>query len=143
MFENDDIVIMLVEDDPGHAEIIKRNFKSQKFTNKIIHLKDGQEVLEYLFSEEKEKPNIIFLDLRLPKIEGIEVLRRIKNEQNLKQIPVVMLSTSENESDIKRAYENNANSYVVKPVEFEQMKIMLDNIANYWVNVNKYVLDKY
>lgn len=150
MLDNDSLIIMLIEDDPGHAEIIRRNFKAAKVMNKIIHLKDGQAALDYLFNigeysnpKENPKPNVIFTDLRLPKVEGLEVLRRVKADEHLRRIPVIILSTSESDTDIKIAYQNYANSYIVKPVDFDKMKIMLETIATYWVRWNNYPLDNF
>ena len=135
--------ILLIEDDPGHAKLIINNLKNFSPINKIIHVSDGEEALNYLFnknnSTEKENtiyPNIILLDLRLPKIDGLEVLRIIKEDKVLYKIPVIVLSTSDMENDIKKAYEYNANSYLVKPINFNKFMELLKDLSIYWLSWN-------
>ena len=138
------IVILLVEDDPAHAEIVKRNFKASRIVNQMIHVSDGQEALDYLYRREgfsqpdmSPRPGLVLLDLRLPKVDGLEVLKIIKNDPDLKSIPVVILTTSDAETDIARAYDNRANSYLVKPVDFQQFSKLLETIGCYWLAWNR------
>ena len=142
--EGEPIVVLLVEDDPAHAEIVKRNFESSRIANHLIHLSDGQEALDYLygcgaFSDPavSPRPGIVLLDLRLPKIDGLQVLKTIKEDPLLEKIPVVILTTSSAESDIVRAYEYHANSYLVKPVDFTKFVELMDALGYYWLVWNK------
>jgi CheY-like chemotaxis protein len=134
------IVILLVEDDPAHAEIVRRNFESFRVANRLMHVRDGQAALDYLYRhgdysnpERAPRPGLILLDLRLPKVDGIEVLRTLKSDAGLSPIPVVVLTTSAAETDLVRAYENHANSYLVKPVEFPQFVQMMEALGYYWL----------
>jgi CheY-like chemotaxis protein len=136
--------ILLVEDNTDHAELVKRSFKECEIPNEIIHTKDGEEALNYLneklinkTSESFPLPNLILLDLRLPKIDGVNVLTSIKSNKNLKQIPVVVLTTSESPYDIEKSYSNNANSYLVKPSDYPNYKKMINTLAYYWLELNK------
>ena len=138
------IVILLVEDDPAHAEIVKRNFKASRIVNQMIHVSDGQEALDYLYRREgfsqpdmSPRPGLVLLDLRLPKVDGLEVLKIIKNDPDLKNIPVVILTTSDAETDVARAYDSSANSYLVKPVDFQQFSKLLETIGYYWLAWNR------
>jgi CheY-like chemotaxis protein len=134
----DPIIIMLVEDNPDHAQLVLRNFKNFKIANKIVHLEDGEAAINYLKdSEHGNKPQIILLDLRLPKIDGLEVLKFIKDNPGLNNIPVVILTTSEAESDIARAYQYHANSYLVKPVDFHKFTELMSTLGYYWICWNK------
>ena len=115
MIKGEPIVILLVEDDPAHAEIVQRNLKDFRVANRIIHVEDGQAALDYLFRrgaysapQSSPRPEIVLLDLRLPKVDGLEVLRQIKEDTDLKRIPTVILTTSNVESDMAQAYSNGA-----------------------------------
>jgi CheY-like chemotaxis protein len=137
------IVILLVEDDPAHAEIVRRNFARSGIANRLFHVSDGQEALDYLYRsgrfterEDTPRPGLILLDLRLPKIDGLEVLRIIKSDPDLNPIPVVILTTSAAESDMVRAYDCHANSYLVKPVDFTQFIELMDILGYYWLVLN-------
>src|SRR5512133_1116090 len=110
------LVILFIEDDPAHAEITMRNFKKNRISNKVIHLWDGQQALDYLFRqgdykdpEKSPLPHLILLDLRLPKVDGLEVLDKIRTSKPLRCIPTVILTTSEAELDITKAYDYNVN----------------------------------
>jgi len=144
MQNGDTVTILLVEDDMGHAEIVLRNFEDSRVANRIVHVTDGQAALDYLFRVDGytdtvvyPMPNMILLDLRLPKVDGLEVLRNIKANEHLRQIPVVVLTTSEGESDRRKAYEYGANSYLVKPVSFEKFSQMLETFCFYWLAWNR------
>jgi CheY-like chemotaxis protein len=139
------IVILLVEDDPAHAEIICRNFADSRLANRLVHVSDGQAALDYLHQREEfcdkdrfPRPNLVLLDLRLPKVDGLEVLRNVKADADLSRIPVVVLTTSAEESDIARAYETHANSYLVKPVDLSQFFKLMETFGYYWVAWNQY-----
>ena len=135
--------ILLVEDNEAHAEIIMRCFEQHRVPNHVTHLKDGQAALDYLFIEGEyedknvDLPHIVFLDLRLPKVDGLEVLKRIKTEKGLNKLPVVILTTSAAEKDAAMAYDYHANSYLVKPMDYEHFKAMLDNVGHYWMTWNQ------
>jgi CheY-like chemotaxis protein len=139
------INILLVEDDPAHAEIVRRNLKDFRVANRIIHVEDGQAALDYLFGqgpfadpESNPRPHLILLDLRLPKVDGLEVLRAIKDNEDMKSIPSVVLTTSSAESDMVKAYDSGAGSYLVKPVDFEKFTKLMDAFGFYWLAWNKY-----
>ncbi len=145
MEQGEPLIILFIEDDPAHAEITIRNFNKNRISNRIIHLWDGQEALDYLFRkgqysdvETYPHPHLILLDLRLPKVDGIEVLEKINMVPNLRCIPTVILTTSEAEIDIAKAYNYNVNSYLVKPLDFNQFSKMIEAFGFYWVVWNKY-----
>lgn len=145
MIRGHPIIILLVEDDLAHAEIVRRNLKDFRVANRIIHVEDGQAALDYLahkgaYAEPQAnpRPHLILLDLRLPKVDGLEVLRRIKEDADLGSIPTVVLTTSSTESDMAMAYENGAGSYLVKPVDFEKFAKLMEAFGFYWLAWNKY-----
>jgi len=140
------ISILLVEDDPAHAEIVLRNLTHlQERVRCIAHLSDGQQALDYLQREGKHRdphdsprPDLVLLDLRLPRVDGFEVLRRMKASEEVCHIPVVVLSTSEAEGDIAAAYETGACSYLVKPAEFEAYIELIRGLGHYWSDLNRF-----
>ena len=145
MITGQPIVILLVEDDPAHAEIVRRNLKDFRVANRIYHVEDGQAALDYLFHQadyadpqSSPQPQLILLDLRLPKVDGLEVLRRIKEDNDLKRIPTVVLTTSDAESDLITAYGNGAGSYLVKPVDFEKFTKLMETFGYYWLAWNRF-----
>jgi len=145
MFEGEPVLILLVEDDPAHAEIVRRNLTDFRVANRIVHVADGQAALDYLFRRNQyadpaasPRPNIILLDLRLPKVDGLEVLRQIKEDDELKRIPIVVLTTSGAESDMVNAYTRGAGSYLVKPVDFDKFTKLMDTFGYYWLAWNKF-----
>jgi CheY-like chemotaxis protein len=136
-------IILLIEDNPDHAELVKRSLSDHRVANKIIHVQDGQTALDYLFrrnafadSETNPLPHLILLDLHLPRIDGLEVLAIIKDSAELQNIPVVILTTSEAEKDIHRAYAHCANSYLIKPIGFEEFNQMIHDLGFYWLGWN-------
>jgi len=138
------IVILLVEDDPAHAEIVRRNFENSLIANRLIHVSDGQEALDYMFRAGRysdpvtaPRPGLILLDLRLPKVDGLEVLKSIKADSDLCRIPVVILTTSSAEYDVVKAYDRHANSYLVKPVDFPQFVALMESLGYYWLAWNQ------
>lgn len=141
----DPLVLLLVEDDAAHAEIALRNFARSRMANQIIHVSDGQQALDYLFHagaytdrQKYPRPHIILLDLRLPKVDGLEVLEQIRRHEELKSIPVVVLTTSAAEIDVTRAYHYNVNSYLVKPLDFTKFANLLETFGFYWLAWNIY-----
>jgi CheY-like chemotaxis protein len=138
------LVLLLVEDNDAHAEMVKRSFEQHKVSNVIFHVDDGQKALDYIFHEgeysDKQKyphPNCILLDLRLPKVDGLEVLRRVKSDENTWKTPVVILTTSSADKDIAQSYEYHANSYVVKPMDFAKFESLMDDLGYYWLAWNQ------
>ncbi len=139
------VVILLVEDDPAHAEIVRRNLEDFRIGNRLVHVTDGQAALDYLYRREEfsdpalsPRPGLILLDLRLPKVEGLEVLKTIKGDPDLGRIPVVILTTSGTETDMVKAYDNHANSYLVKPVDLERFVELMKTLGYYWLAWNSY-----
>lgn len=139
-----DVQIVLVEDNQDDAELTMRSLKNSNFVNEIIWLKDGEEAINYLtgkgeFSSRdiNIKPRLILLDLKLPKLNGMEVLARIKKDENLDKIPVVVMTSSKENRDLEKCYELGANSYVVKPINFTNFMEMTREISMYWVLINQ------
>ena len=137
------IVILLVEDEEAHAEIVRRNFKASRIASRLIHVANGEAALDYLYQRNEfsdpvtsPRPGIILLDLRLPKVDGMEVLQTIKADPKLAAIPVVILSTSHTEMDMAKAYENHVNSYLVKPTNFAQFNQLMETFNFYWLAWN-------
>lgn len=137
------VLVMLIEDNIDHAELVVRTLEDHLISNKVRHFLDGQSALDYLFrrgefseAKETQRPHVILLDLRLPRVDGIDVLKAIKEDTDLKSIPVVVLTTSEAEKDVAKAYHNHANSYLVKPVGFEDFKKLMDDLGFYWLRWN-------
>lgn len=138
------IVVLLVEDEPAHAEIVRRNFVDFCPANRLMHVADGQAALDYLFRraqyrdpERSPRPALVLLDLRLPKVDGLEVLKTIKTDPELCRIPVVILTTSAADADVVKAYDSHANSYLVKPVDFPQFVALMETLGRYWLTWNK------
>ncbi|MHB8091466.1 MAG: response regulator [Syntrophales bacterium] len=137
-------IILLVEDNPDDVALTIRAFKKNQILNKVIVAKDGVEALDYLFGtgvhtgrDMKELPAIILLDLKLPKIDGLEVLKRIRRDERTKLIPVVILTSSAEEKDVLSGYSLGANSYVRKPVEFDQFVEAMRHLGLYWLLWNE------
>jgi len=136
--------ILIVEDNPNDAELLVRTFKKQKLDNQVFIAEDGEEALDFIFcrgkfaSRNSPKPlKIIFLDLKLPKVNGLEVLKEIKSNTTTKRMPVVIITSSREDSDIKTAYELGANSYIVKPVNFSDFIHAVGTTGEYWLQVNE------
>jgi CheY-like chemotaxis protein len=137
------VEILLVEDDPADAELAMRALRKSKLANHITWLKDGADALDFIFrrgdhaGRPDQNPRLILLDLKLPKVDGIEVLKQIKGEERTRLIPVVMVTSSAEARDIERSYELGVNSYVVKPVDFQQFSETVAKAGFYWMLVNK------
>ncbi|HLP20598.1 MAG TPA: response regulator [Chitinophagales bacterium] len=139
-----DIEILLVEDSLSDAEMTIRALKKNNLINSLLHVKDGAEALDFIFATGafasrriENKPKVILLDLKMPKIDGIEVLQKIKSDERTKDIPVVVLTSSNEDPDVKRCYEHGVNSYVVKPVEFEHFHKAVAELGLYWLLINQ------
>ena len=137
------VEVLLVEDNARDAELMIRALKKHNFSNHLIHMKDGAEALDFLFGrgnyegrDIKQRPSVVLLDLKLPKVNGLEVLRAIKEDENLRLLPVVIVTSSTEDPDIKTAYQLGANSYVVKPVEFVSFVNAMSQLGFYWLLVN-------
>lgn len=137
------IEILLVEDNMNDAELAISALQEYHLANKIEHVKDGPEALDFIFCTGKYidricvAPKVILLDLKLPKLNGLEVLKRLKADNKTKRIPVIMLTSSREEPDIERAYDLGANSYIVKPVDFDKFVESLKNVGYYWMLINQ------
>ena len=136
--------ILLVEDEKAHAQLTRRAIRKAGNANRIDVVCDGEEALDYLFNggkyADKSKypcPGLILLDIKLPGIDGIEVLQKVKQHPNLRKIPVIMLTTSEREEDIARSYDYHANSYLTKPVGFKEFEEKIGQIDFYWMILNQ------
>jgi two-component system response regulator len=139
------IEILLVEDNPHDAELTIRTLKKVHLANKLTHVKDGAEALDFIFSRGayagrniNEKPKVILLDIKMPKVDGIEVLRQIKSNPDTKTIPVVIMTSSKEEQDIITSYKLGVNSYVVKPVDFDGFAKAVADLGFYWLITNQY-----
>lgn len=135
--------ILLAEDNPDHAELTKKALKRANVANEILHVQNGEEAIQFLFHEgpyaNREngvKPGLILLDLRMPKVDGLGVLRRIKQDPQLKPIPTVMLTTIEEKAEMEEAYRLGANSYVTKPVQFAEFVEKVKLVGLYWLLTN-------
>ena len=136
--------ILLVEDNPDHAELIRRGFAENSDRVQLTVMPDGEAAVGYLFRrgpwaepDASPRPQLILLDLRLPKLDGFQVLQEVKDSPELCQIPTVILTTSEAEGDMARAYAKHANSYLVKPVDFERFVSLVGDIEGYWLEWNR------
>ena len=143
------LTILLVEDNIPHAELVKRSLEAHQIANRIYHVADGEAALDYLFRRggyadpvTSPRPNMILLDLRLPKLSGLEVLRELRasSDSDLHTVPVVVLTTSTVAQDVTSAYEQHANSYLVKPVDFAQFMQLMHDLGFYWLGWNYYAV---
>ncbi len=138
------VEILLVEDNPNDAELTLRSLRKNNVSNRIHVVRDGAEALEFIFGKGayngrslKEGPKVILLDLKLPKVDGLEVLRQIKNDQQARKVPVVILTSSKEERDIVEGYRLGVNSYIVKPVDFAQFTEAVRQLGLYWILLNQ------
>jgi len=141
--ENSEVEILLVEDDMDDAEMTINAMRKNNLANKMVHMVDGEDALDFLFGAGKFigrdvnlKPRLILLDLKMPKVDGIEVLERIKSNTATKKIPVVILTSSKEDPDVNRCYELGANGYIVKPVEFDSFAKAVSDLGMYWMLLN-------
>ncbi len=138
------MLILLVEDNPDDVELTIRGFKKNNFTNEIVIARDGQEALDFLFGtgqfegrDVTRQPTLVLLDINLPRIGGLEVLRRMRADERTRRVPVVLLTSSKEDSDIKAGYDLGANSYVRKPVDFVQFTEAVRQLNLYWLLLNE------
>ena len=142
--ERSQIEILLVEDNLDDAEMTVHALRKNNLANKLIHMKDGEEALDFLFGtgnfigrDVNLKPSLILLDLKMPKVDGLEVLERVKSNEATKKIPVVILTSSKEDPDVSKCYELGANSYIVKPVEFGSFIKAVSELGMYWMILNQ------
>lgn len=138
------VEILLVEDNPNDAELAIRALKKHNLANRMHHAKDGAEALDFIYGTGAYKdrkngahPKVILLDLKLPKVDGLEVLKRLKSDHGTRSIPVVIVTSSKEEGDMVRSYELGVNSYIVKPVEFEKFMEAVSKMGLYWLLLNE------
>lgn len=138
------VTILLVEDSPDDVELAMRALRKQNLLNDVVHVEDGVEALDFMYGRGRyqdrdlnEQPKLILLDLKLPRLDGLEVLATIKADEKLRHIPIVMLTSSREDPDIKQAYKLGANSYIVKPVDFEQFLAAVSDVGYYWMLINQ------
>ncbi|MEP0365850.1 MAG: response regulator [Cyclobacteriaceae bacterium] len=140
----EEVQVLLVEDSPDDAELTMRSLSSLKLENEFVWVKDGVEAMDFLMGEGKyssrnksNKPKLILLDLKLPKLSGIEVLERIKNDEQLRTIPVVAITSSQEDSDLEACYDLGVNSFVTKPIDYKDFIEATQKVSLYWLLVNK------
>jgi CheY-like chemotaxis protein len=144
MYEPQEVDILLVEDSINDVELTRRALQKPGLTNRLFVVRDGEEALEFVFAKGRyagrdfrTQPKVVLLDLKLPKVDGLQVLREIKSDDRTKSIPVVVVTSSQENSDIKEAYRLGANSYIIKPVDFDAFAKALSELAMYWALLNK------
>ena len=137
-------IILLVEDNPSEVGLTQRAFAKSHVANEMVVAEDGQDALDYLFAagkytgrDVKETPAVVLLDLKLPRVDGLEVLRRIRADECTRRIPVVILTTSREEQDVAQSYDLGANSYIRKPVDFKQFVESVEHLGLYWLVMNE------
>ncbi len=137
------MVILLVEDDQDDIELTQKALTSGNIINELFIVRDGKQAWDYLYNEGEysdkvsaPRPGLILLDIKMPKVDGLEVLKKIKSDKNLLRIPVVMLTTSKRDQDIWESYSNHANSYIEKPVEFDEFIKKIKEVGLYWILTN-------
>jgi len=142
--DQDPVEILLIEDNPDEAQLTIRSLKNHNLANRLMHIDDGEEALEFIFSTGKYEgnklpfnPKVILLDLKLPKVDGLEILRRLKADELTKMFPVVVLTSSKEERDIIESYKLGVNSYIVKPVNFESFSKAVLELGLYWMLLNQ------
>jgi len=137
-------IILLVEDNPSEVGLTQRAFAKSHVANEMVVAEDGQEALDYLFAGGKftgrdisETPALVLLDLKLPRVDGLEVLRRVRADERTRRMPVVILTTSKEEQDVAQSYDLGANSYIRKPVDFKQFEESVERLGQYWLVMNE------
>jgi two-component system response regulator len=131
------VEILLVEDNPDDAALTIRTLKKNHLANRLRHLEDGQEALDFLYDSSNPTPKLILLDLKMPRVDGIEVLRKIKSDPEKRSIPVVVLTSSREDRDIVESYNLGVNGYVVKPVDFDQFVQAVTDLGLFWLILNQ------
>jgi Response regulator containing a CheY-like receiver domain and an HD-GYP domain len=144
------VELLLVEDNVHDAELAIRHLTKNNLANNLYHVKDGEEALEFIFGTGRyasrqgvmQRPRIVLLDIQMPKVNGIEVLQKLKSDPRTRSIPVVILTSSKEDPDIQTCYDLGANSYIVKPVNFEGFAMAIKNLGYYWLLLNQPPVDK-
>ena len=138
------VELLLVEDNLNDAELIIRALRKNNIGNSIAHLKDGEEALDYIFARGKysdrrieDRPKVILLDLKMPKVNGLEVLKAVKSDERTRSIPIIVMTSSKENSDIEESFKLGVNSYVVKPVNFENFSKAAAEVGYYWLLINQ------
>jgi two-component system response regulator len=131
------VEILLVEDNHNDAELAIRALKKNNLANHLLHLEDGAQALDFLFDENNRMPKLILLDLKMPKVDGLEVMRKLKSDERRKVIPVVVLTSSKEETDIVETYKLGVNAYIVKPVDFDQFVKAVAEVGLFWLLLNQ------
>ena len=143
MEEFEQVEILLVEDNPLDAELTTRALQNGGLANKLLWVKDGQEALDFLFRDgeyagrEDSAPRLVLLDLKMPKVDGMEVLKAVKANERTRRIPVVVMTSSQEEKDVAQTYDMGVNSYVVKPVDFNSLAELARQAGYYWLAINR------
>ncbi len=142
--EAETLDILLIEDDENDVQFLKRALRSRDIKNRIRSVADGEEALDYIFHRGQYSdvnlypmPGLVLLDLNIPKLDGVDILRIVKKDSRLKTIPIIVLSTSSQKEDIRNCYKVGVNSYVVKPTDFGEFKRVIGDLANYWLSMNR------
>jgi len=142
--QNDDVDMLLVEDNPTDAELAMLALKERNLANRLVWVKDGAEALDFIFAtgafasrQGKLYPRVILLDLRLPKVDGLEVLRRIKADEHTRRIPVAVLTSSKEDRDVVASYDLGVNSFISKPVDFDEFAKVVSELGFYWLFINR------
>ena len=130
------LTILLADDDDGHATLIRRNLERSCRNARIVPLRDGQDVVDYLFSDRSELPALLLLDIHMPRLDGIETLRRVKGDPGTKIIPVYMLTTTDNPREVERCFELGCNAYLTKPVAYEELVATIQRLCSF-LEVNR------
>jgi two-component system response regulator len=138
------VEVLLVEDNPRDAEMTLRALRKRNFANTIVHVTDGQEALDWLFGtgayvgrDQSHQPKVVLLDLKLPKVDGLEVLRAIRADARTRLVPVVVLTSSQEDRDVVESYKLGVNSYIVKPVDFDNFSAAVAELGHYWLLLNQ------
>ncbi len=144
MNKSDDVEILLVEDNPDDTELTLRALRKNNLANRVVQVKDGAAALDFVFARGEfggrdiaNAPKVVILDLKLPKVDGLEVLKEMKSDPRTRAIPVVILTSSTQEKDLLESYQLGANSYIVKPVDFDKFVAAVAEIGLYWLLINK------
>jgi two-component system response regulator len=144
MTQHHEVEVLLVEDNPRDAEMTLRTLRKRNLANHVAHVQDGQEALDWLFAtgthagrDPNHHPKVVLLDLKLPKVDGLEVLRAIRADERTKFIPVVVMTSSREERDVIESYKLGVNSYVVKPMDFDHFAAAVADLGHYWLLVNQ------
>jgi len=144
MDNHSEVEVLLVEDNPRDAEMALRTLRKRNLVNNVVHVKDGAEALDWIFGvgayagrDPKNHPKVVLLDLKLPKVDGLEVLRAVRGDERTKFIPVVVMTSSREEQDVIESYKLGVNSYVVKPMDFESFSAAVAELGHYWLLINQ------